>query len=1774
MGNSQLDQATDASAAYYLLRVTQTSMITTAEGYSIPGATGLRITQTTMITAADADGDADASDFLGTVGAYLESVGEIASGYADARIKGIGYAMQAAGLYLSTNSSVIENSGESGVKFWGSLAAEYTGGLIAAGAMGALLVSTPAIPIIGVALLGSAGFTFAAAALVAAAGLAGGAAAGWAWDEAFDGFIDPGLDQLIGWVDDVGTDFAAAIREALRRLTDPIVIDMDGDGIELLARTEDGVYFDMDDDGRKELTGWVGPDDALLVIDADRDGQVHSIEELVGDLGRSGFTELATYDSNGDRVIDAADAVWTDLKVWQDANTNGVVDSGEMVTAQAAGLRSIDLRFTTVNFTAAGNQIHEQSSFEWADGSTGLIVDAWFDVDNVATANDAAETGDPTIDALPDIPGNGTLSSLRTAMADDGALTSLVTDIVGRTAERLDGVREAAEQVLYRWADADGIDPASRGGLFDARALAALEAMLGTPYLVSGNPNPSAAAVPALRESWTRLVDGITARLLLAGPLGETLDTTIYVEGVDRITTMSTPAEIVAQLAAIAPEGGGIEAAGFWRETLAVARAILQDQGIALNDASYQAALDQALAPIGLNGWDDLIDAGWLPLAPEVTVNGIYRGTGGNDEVYVRTGRAAVYGGNGDDVLFVDGSRSSGTILSGDAGDDALSGGSYADRLDGGSGADVLVGGNGNDLYIVDDAGDEVVEVAGAGDDTVHSSISYTLGFALENLVLTGTGDLDGIGNSGANRITGTRGENALHGLDGDDLLDGGAGADRMEGGTGRDTYVVDHVGDVIVESGNDADTVRSSIDYVLAKKLENLELLGAGDLSGTGNAAANNITGNAGNNVLDGKAGADRMAGGLGDDSYVVDNQSDSVVEAANAGTDLVRASATFRLSSHVEDLTLTGTADIAGYGNDLANRLIGNAGANLLDGGLGADEMTGGLGHDTYVVDHVDDRVTERANGGIDSVQTSLASYKLGSELENLSLRIGTSDNGSDRSGTGNALGNTIAGSRGINTLRGLAGDDLLYGYEGNDTLIGDEGADLLNGGTGADRMTGGLGDDSYVVDDAADVVVEAADEGNDTIQTSITLALRNNVENLTLIGSSAIDGTGNAAANRLTGNAYANRLDGAGGDDVMMGGGGEDTYFVDSIGDVVIENASEGSNDIVHASVDFTLAANVENLLLLGRAGLSGIGNASANTITGNTGANLLRGLDGNDELNGGIGADRMEGGLGRDYYWVDNINDVIVEEGVDYDIVYSTVSYTLAALVDELVLQGTANLSGIGNELSNRLVGNAGRNTLDGRAGSDRMEGGLGDDNYVVDSQNDEVVELVDGGNDIVRASVGYQLRANVERLVLTGSDDIWGTGNDLANIITGNNGDNEINGGAGADRMAGGRGDDSYIVDNAGDTVVERRNGGVDTVRTALASYTLTAEVENLTLQNGSDNGAARAGTGNAIDNVITGSNGVNTLQGLAGNDVLYGLTGDDVLEGGDGDDLLDGGAGADRMVGGAGDDRYVVDNAADAIEESGGGGTDTIVASVSTILRAHIENLELTGSAALDGQGNGLANRITGNTGSNNLDGGGGDDVLSGGMGDDIYTVDTLGDVVIETPGAGTDTVRASVSYTLPWSVENLVLLGSAALTATGNAANNVIEGNAGNNLILGRGGQDRMTGGAGADTFGFLALSDSSNSTSSPDLIVDFDATAGDRIDISAIDAIAGTAANDAFTFIDGAAFTAAGQIRTAVSGTVRYLYLNTDSNLSTTEMVIAVQGATPALTADMLVL
>jgi Ca2+-binding RTX toxin-like protein len=1040
-----------------------------------------------------------------------------------------------------------------------------------------------------------------------------------------------------------------------------------------------------------------------------------------------------------------------------------------------------------------------------------------------------------------------------------------------------------------------------------------------------------------------------------------------------------------------------------------------------------------------------------------------HEGEGGNDIILAGPGNDHVLAEHGDDLVY---GAAGEDYLQGGLGDDTLYGGEQDDIVFGQEGHDELSGGSGNDaLY-----GDALhIDPAAAGDDLLFGDDGDDL--------LVGAGGADTLyGGAGDDTLSGDAIEVAdalqrndfLYGEAGSDTLVGGGGDDHLDGGADDDLLFGDALDVAPEHHGHDTLEGGEGNDRLSGQGGDDRLSGGAGEDMLWGGEGDDELAGGSENDELVGEAGDDILYGDAGDDYLFGDAQDTAVAEQGNdvidggAGNDYVRGHGG-------DDRIFGGAGDDELHGEDGNDYLSGGEGEDLIVAGRGDDVVNGGAGRDTFFYRVGDGALTiEDSEAGNTLYLSGLMpggytqSFSLG--LGSLMIRVG--DDPEDRihiarfdpddvfaspvidrfefaDGTALSFEQVIArgfdldGTEQVDELRGTSANDRLQGWQGDDMIVAGAGDDILDGGAGDDLMEGGAGDDIYHVEQVGDRTIELVDQGIDTVLTALDqYHLGDHLEHLELRGS-ALSGHGNALDNHLTGNALDNALfghagadalfggagndmlDGGTGADLMQGGAGADVYVVDHLDDRTIE-ADQGGDDRVMSTLSHTLSDHLEALELLGSANIDGIGNGAGNTLIGN---------DGDNRLSGGAGADL--------------------------------------------------------------LIGQAGADTLDGDAGADRMQGGSGDDTYLVDQQDDLIIEAEDQGHDVVHSEVDYTLGDHVEQLILVGDAHLSATGNMLDNILTGNDRNNVLDGGEGDDWLIGGGGDDTYVVDSAQDRILELADAGIDEVRSSV-SHTLVDQVENLSLTgsanlDGTGNPLANRLQGNAADNVLSGEGGNDLIQAGAGADLLFGGTGHDrlygnggadTLYGGEGSDELDGGAGGDWMSGGLGHDIYHVDDVADVILEQPGEGNDLVRSTVSHTLSGGVERLDLQGLADIDGTGNEEANEITGNGGNNVLHGGAGDDrldgqfgndTLIGGMGQDTYIVNNLGDSVLEQVGQGFDTVISRVDFTLPDQVEMLHLTGAAAL-GIGNADHNWLLGNEADNALYGLDRNDFLDGGAGND--------------------------------------------------------------------------------------------------------
>ncbi len=1011
--------------------------------------------------------------------------------------------------------------------------------------------------------------------------------------------------------------------------------------------------------------------------------------------------------------------------------------------------------------------------------------------------------------------------------------------------------------------------------------------------------------------------------------------------------------------------------------------------------------------------------------------------------------------------------------IKGAGGSDVLRGGMGDDQLDGGAGNDRLMGGQGNDTYLFAPGSgrDTIVEVQGSQDvirmaagvapsdvvvtrqnnDLVLSlnggadQLTVSLYFLASSLqieqiqfddetvwdaaairdrlrpTITGTVDDDTlVGTAEDDRLLGLNGDDQLAGLAGNDELDGGSGADHLIGGSGDDQYMVDDPGDSVTELTNEGiDTVRSSVTYTLGSHLEHLTLTGALAINGIGNELDNVLTGNSGANVLN---------GGPGNDTYIVDSV-DTVVEAADEGEDTVHTGSNSTLGPNVEHLSLTGSASLRGNGNSLDNVLQADGSISVL---------AGGDGDDTYVIgaNADEDILVEAANGGIDTV-IAARDYRLPANIENLTL-----------------LDPRVPDFGSFSLLPYRSSEQFVTGYGNHlaNILVGGRANNVLDGGGGADTMFGDAGDDVYIVDDIRDLVIEQSDEGIDRVQSIVSYSLSEHVENLTLMGTASINGTGNALNNDMRGNEAPNVLDGGAGNDTLSGLGGADTYLFGrgSGRDTVFDSGTADEIDTIQFdstvavddvdvyrngfNLELAIRGTVDELTLLSFFGSGGYEQKQVRfadgtlwsradlsmkailgtTITGSFESETIAGGDGHDLLIGSAGNDVLQGGRGKDTLYGDS---------------------TFQSLFGPQVIGDDTLIGGAGND---SLFDFRGTNLFDGGAGDDTLVLGTGIDTVLFGRGSGmDRVSLDNGRNDIDVIQMAADISpADVvlswqspsvadilisdsgDRLTVKLSTDWFAVGPETTQAIVrfadgtewslawsssnvgvpaATSGDDVLSASFPA-TLAGLAGDDTYFIGSSGVAgtyaVIEAEGDGIDTVQ-SLFNYVLDPHVENLILTESTSSVLLNAefGTGNDLDNLLVGNSGDNILDGGAGNDVLVGGvfrsiedffvlgTGSDILIGGTGDDVLmadggdivfaldgsngswlfiDGGAESregvprladDLFIGGTGNDTYIVHSQQQTIAEFENEGIDTVRSTVSYVLGDHLENLVLVSLA-------------------------------------------------------------------------------------------------------------------------------------------------------------------------------------------------------------------------------
>jgi Ca2+-binding RTX toxin-like protein len=1361
-----------------------------------------------------------------------------------------------------------------------------------------------------------------------------------------DGTIIEGINQFRKELED---EFAKAV--AVKSTSDPVILDLNGDGIEI-STLEKGVNFDLDKNGFAEKIQWVNGKDGILCRDLNGNGKIDNGGEVFGDqvvmsnkqISKNGYEALLDLDGNKDFVLDSNDAAFSTLRMWVDANSNGITDSGELKELSKLNITSLKLNTSIVDDSMPGVIKQKIGYYEDKDGNKFDMSQFFFNVDlsNTIDYQDLPGVDDKIsqiLRSLPEIRSIGNVYGLRKSMATNEELRNMVAEFAK---DQSQNKLELLNNIIYSWTGTMNIPRDFSRAHMDARDLAVVEKFLGRRYIgtIWGGQGVVEPAAVHLRVCYEIIKDYVFRCLATQSYLKD------YVTVVD---------------------------CSFNEKTMKMEYNFGKFKELCLtkvNDMSFGFVLSDLLTCYskdsdGYTGLMNVIEE----LRPKnervyqlAICNKIY-GQADSDTIYGTDRIDAIFGGNGDDRLY---SYAGDDYLNGEDGNDYMEGGAGADTMIGEAGDDTVYGGEGNDtLYgglgsdsLNGDNGDDILDGDKGNDNLSGGNGNDTL--------TGGDGDDTLYGGAGNDNLSGSTGNDNLYGDSGDDILTGGTGNDRLYGGAGNDIYVFSpgDGNDTIIEndsSNGNIDTLRFSaginredIEYCRVNrdliitvkgtndrvivsnyylpsgkieriefsdgtaedndKLVNLTIYGTtkDDIMSTddinevisGLDGADTITAFGGNDLIHGNAGNDTIDAGTGDDAVWGDDGDDILY--GQEGNDVL-------------------------YGGTGKDVLYGGAGNDTLDGGEGNDTLVGGTGNDTYIFRAGSGKETiidsDTTNGNFDTLKfeadiskdsldyrrvnrdlvitvkgtddkITVTNYYLpAGKIENIQYADGTSEDNDKLAKL------VIYGTEKDDSITSDDVSEVIKGLEGNDTINALGGDDMINGDAGNDIINAGDGDDTVWGDDGNDTIY--GQDGNDTLY-------------------------GGAGNDTIYGGAGNDIFDGGTGNDTLVGGAGNDIYlFVPGSGQKVVSDTDKTEGNI--DTLKFGEGINFEDVTL------RRVNRDLVISVNGTTDKVTIR-----DQFLPDSKVEVVQFGDGK---ILDNsILDKLVIYGTDYD------DNITADDVDE-VIDGLA-----GADIVKAMGGN---DIINGREGDDNLDGGAGNDTIYGDEGKDTIYGQE--GNDIIFGGAdGDNLYGG------TGDDTI--NGGEGADVIYGQEGNDIIDGGAGNDSLSGGAGDDTYIfgLGSGADTITDMDTtaGNIDIIRLGEGindnnlvyrrdlnnglEISAKGTSDKVTILNYYVNDSYKIekilfSDGHALDNdilkslPIIGTEGNDEIKstdnaekiyGMGGDDTIYSNAGDDYIEGGDGNDILDGGSGNDSIYGQAGNDTLYGQDGDDTMD--GGFGNDTL----------------------------------------------------------------------------------------------------------------------------------------------------------------------------------------------------------------------------------------------------
>lgn len=1507
-------------------------------------------------------------------------------------------------------------------------------------------------------------------------------------------------------------------------IRDPLVIDLNGNGIELTtlgaagAAGSSNVYFDYDRDGFAERTAWVGPNDGLLAFDANGNSLVDGISELFGSPSQDGFAVLETLDSNGDGKIDANDEQFGKLRIWRDLNGNGTTDAGELRTLAEMGIASISLTRTDIVGQNQGNDVGYQAVVTRTDGTTTIGQTIYFQTDRRTTQDNTPNfTPAAGVELLPQFSGSGQINSLAWKATQDATFRAdwaQLTDQAGTLSH--DEFRARLEGMLLRWAGVDTVIAGSRGSYVDARHLAFIERFYGDTYReirfaqVSATSPMGEVQGQNIEAAYRQLVDLLELSFLTqstssfvarGGDINQALDNPFLAyamlcfpgdatSGTPQYETPGNLGAVIDMIKSMAPARFG-DAVEFFSRALTPLHAMA---GIAFaNDA---AAYQNFIA----GQFGEISDPTLHQIAVQLASGAAFTGTIGLDGFAGTSGNDVFVAGRGDDVILSGAGNDVFVYRRGDGNDWIRDTGTSGEETDTLVLSDLLS----SDITINRSGDHMIVRITSTGQSILVDD--FFRNWDTENRGIDQIRFADGSIWSRSDILThaifqGTDGNNLVQGTQGDDVLRAGRGDDWIKQGAGSDTILYskgdgsDLLEDVTSGTSTDNDVLRLvdlRIDEVTLSREGNSLLVRVnetGDVITSRNffLRFNGVNSTEGVEYI-------QFANGVTLDRYAI---FDAAPFRGNDGNDF-----------------LSGTA--------FDDRILGGHGRDVISLGTGSDTVVWSKGDGNDVISETSTAQTgDRDVLRLTNVYSSEAHFSyqgdallitIGSEtirIENQFYDVSNLRSDWNRTTWGideiQFAGGVTWGRQQIFTQTGaefLGRDRVFTGLYVNGEPYYDYWTDEF--GHRGDRLGYMRHRDGY---HGSDDIFDGG-EGHD----DMTLRIINGI---VLMGTAQVDISGN------------NQIFGREGADILLAGAGDD--FVD--GGIGNDSISGGSgNDLLDggSGSDYISGEDGDDIL---------IGRVGNDTLIGGSGCDILySGSGGTSILDGGVGDDWLQGGAGNDTY--------IFARGYGHDIITDFGTLTPTD-VDTLKLVGvgadTVEFSRQGDNLVVRIVATDEDIIIQNQFGT-------GQNYYGVERI------LFDDGSTFDRTAI-----QNLAWYRGTSGGDV------VDAYFAGTNKTFDLGGG------------DDYIISNIGnDTYLYRRGEGSDRIEDSAALSggpdtlkLLDLNASDIELSRSDDNliirikstgqeifvkrefarsGAGFAGDGlefiqfadgstwdrtriaqeawyrgtNVSDtiSIVTGSEN-KTFDMGAGNDFVSSGAGSDtyVYRLGDGNDWIDdnGSSSADvdqlRLINVRFSDVLFSRNGYEAVITFNAGGAtirldeqfysntlsfgiDRITFSDGTVLnRSDIAYWSGEGSIFYAGttssdtiNGSYLNQRLSGGNGDDTIDGKGGSDLIFGDAGNDTLIMSswTIGELDALDGGSGVDTAtfqnlgraltvdlvaNQGEATTLEQSTLRTIATLRGIENVTGTALNDKIYGDTNANALNGGSGDDTLDGRSGDDT-------------------------------------------------------------------------------------------------------